>query len=149
SQGPLKDFVHHNSLHAFQDMKFYEAIFKASKIFGYKVTFSVAEYRNLYRIGRIHPAVLERVIREREGAEHFDEWYHKVMHATYGGKLDARIRMLRYEWRKHYPIDLNNAVHPLLFRILCSYLDQGIAITPFPFVDMGLLNAIRTLEKSS
>src|SRR6185503_5176703 len=118
SQGPLKDFIHHNSLHAFQEMQFYDAIFKASKIFGYKVTFSLAEYRNLYQVGRIHRAVLERVIRERKGAEHFDEWYHKVMHATYGGKLDARTRKLRYGWHEHYPIDLNNAVHPLLFRIL-------------------------------
>ena len=149
SQGPLKDFVHHNSLHAFQDMLFYDAIFKASKIFGYKVTFSLAEYRNLYQIGRIHSATLERVIREHKGVEHFDEWYEKVMHGTYDGKLDARIRKLRYGWREHYPIDLNNAVHPLLFRILNSYLDQGIAINPFPFENTGLLNAIRTLDKNS
>jgi uncharacterized protein len=149
SQGPLKDFVHHNTLHAFQDMPFYDAIFKASKIFGYKVTFSLAEYRNLYKIGRIHTAILERVIRERKGAEHFDEWYDKVMNTTYDGKLDARVRKLRYGWREHYPIDLNNAVHPLLFRILASYLDQGIAITPFPFENTGLLNAIRTLDKNS
>ena len=32
SQTPLKDFIHHNSLHAFQHLKFYDAIFKASKI---------------------------------------------------------------------------------------------------------------------
>lgn len=149
TQGPLKDFVHHNSLHAFQEMPFYDAIFKASKIFGYKVTFSLAEYRNLHLIGRIHTKVLERIIRERKGIEHFDEWYDKIMNKTYDGKLDARIRKLRYGWREHYPIDLNNAVHPLLFRILNSYLDQGIAITPFPFENTGLLNAIRTLDKSS
>lgn len=149
TQGPLKDFVHHNSLHAFQDMPFYDAIFKASKIFGYKVTFSLAEYRNLHQIGRIHTTILERVIRERKGADHFDEWYQKVMHKTYDGKLDARVRKLRHGWREHYPIDLNNAVHPLLFRILNSYLDQGIAITPFPFENTGLLNAIRTLDKNS
>lgn len=149
SQGPLKDFVHHNSLHAFQDMKFYDAIFKASAIFGYKVTFSLAEYRNLYRIKRIHKDVLERIIRERKGDEHFEAWHDKALHATYGGKLEARVQDLRYGWRKHYPIDLNNAVHPLLFRILCSYLDQGIAITPFPFENTGLLNAIRALEQNS
>lgn len=149
SQGPLKDFVHHNSLHAFQEMSFYDAIFKASKIFGYKVTFSLAEYRNLYKTGRIHPKVLDRVIREGKGVEHFDEWYHKVMHETYDGKLDARVRKLRYGWREYYPIDLNNAVHPLLFRILNSYLDQGIAITPFPFENTGLLNAVRMLDKQS
>ncbi len=149
SQGPLKDFVHHNSLHAFQSMKFYDAIFKASKIFGYKVAFSLDEYRNLHKIGRIHTDVIERVIRERKGDEQFEEWYNKVMYETYGGKLDARVRKLRYGWREQYPLDLNNAVHPLLFRVLCSYLDQGIAITPFPFVDTGLLNAMRTLEKNS
>lgn len=38
SQTPLKDFIHHNSLHALQHLKFYEAIFKAGKIFGYQVT---------------------------------------------------------------------------------------------------------------
>lgn len=149
SQGPLKDFVHHNTLHAFQDMKFYDAIFKASKIFGYKVTFSLEEYRNLYKIKRIQKNILERVIRERKGDEHFAEWYDRVMYATSGDSLDARVRKLRYGWRENYPLDLNNAVHPLLFRIVCSYLDQGIAITPFPFEDTGLLHAIRTLDKNS
>lgn len=149
SQGPLKDFVHHNSLHAFQNMKFYDAIFQASEIFGYKVTFSVAEYRNLYRINRIHKEVLERVIRERVGEDRFEEWVEKVMRGSYEGSLDARALKLRQGWREYYPIDLNNAVHPLLFRILCSYLDQGIAITPFPYEDQGLLQAIRTLEKNS
>ncbi len=149
TQGPLKDFVHHNSLHAFQDMSFYDAIFKASKIFGYKVTFSLAEYRNLYRTGRIHKVILDRVIKERKGVQNFDDWYSKVMHTQYDGKLDARVRKLRYVWREHYPIDLNNAVHPILFRTLCSYLDQGVAITPFPYENTGLLNAIRTLDKHS
>ncbi len=43
TQTPLKDFIHHNSLHAFQHMKFYDAIFKASKIFGYQVTLQLTE----------------------------------------------------------------------------------------------------------
>lgn len=149
SQGPLKDFVHHNSLHAFQSMKFYDAIFKASKIFGYKATFSLAEYRNLYQIGRIRKDILERVIRERKGDGQLEEWWNKIMYGTYDGKLDARIVKLRYEWRERYPIDLNKAVHPLLFRVLCSYLDQGIAINPFPLEGTGLLNSIRALDRNS
>jgi uncharacterized protein YbcC (UPF0753/DUF2309 family) len=40
-------------------------------------------------------------------------------------------------------------VQPLLFRIVCSYIDQGIAISPFPFEDKGLLNALRDLEDHS
>ena len=45
SQQALKDFIHHNSLHAFQHMKFYDAIFKASKIFGFQVHLQLTEYR--------------------------------------------------------------------------------------------------------
>ena len=48
SQQALKDFIHHNSLHAFQHMKFYDAIFKASNIFGYHVHLELNEYRELY-----------------------------------------------------------------------------------------------------
>src|SRR6266487_175306 len=75
TQGPLKDFIHHNTLHAFQNMKFYDAIFKASAIFGFQTTFSLAEYRDLYRIERITPEILARTIRERKGSEDFEEWH--------------------------------------------------------------------------
>src|SRR5687767_14182200 len=53
SQTPIKDFIHHNTLHAFQSLKFYEAIFKAGKIFGYQITLQLSEFRELYKIGRI------------------------------------------------------------------------------------------------
>src|SRR5258708_40190853 len=78
SQGPLKDFVHHNTLHAFQNMKFYDAIFKASAIFGYQTTFSLTEYRDLYAIKRITPEILARTIKEREGSKDFEEWHSRA-----------------------------------------------------------------------
>ncbi|MBP6516761.1 MAG: DUF2309 family protein, partial [Chitinophagales bacterium] len=53
SQTPLKDFIHHNSLHAFQEMKFFDAIFKASTVFGYQATMPLHDFRSLHRIGRI------------------------------------------------------------------------------------------------
>lgn len=46
SQQALKDFIHHNSLHAFQHMKFYDDIFKASKIFGFQGSLQLPEFRN-------------------------------------------------------------------------------------------------------
>lgn len=149
TQGPMKDFVHHNTLHAFQGMKFFDAIYKASAIFGYQTTFSLDEYRDLYGIGRITPEILERVIKESKGAENFAEWQERVLHKDYSAEKEARIGKLRAEWKRQYPIDLDNAVQPLLFRIICSYVDQGIAIVPFPFEDRGLLNALRSLEERS
>ena len=149
TQGPLKDFVHHNTLHAFQDMKFYDAIYKASAIFGYQTTFSTTEYRDLYKIGRITSEVLEMTITQRKGAKHLKEWRQKVLYEEYDESAEPRVGKLRSEWARLYPIDLDNAVQPLLFRIVCSYIDQGIAITPFPYEDKGLLNALRSLEDHS
>ncbi len=149
TQGPLKDFVHHNTLHAFQDMQFYDALFKASAIFGYQTTFSLTEYRDLYAIKRITPEVLARTIRERKGPEAFEIWHEQVLYKEYDWAIEPRIGRLRSEWKRLYPLDIDNAVHPLLFRIIGSYLDQGIAISPFPFEDKGLLLALRDLEKHS
>lgn len=149
TQGPLKDFIHHNPLHAFEQMKFYEAIFRASQIFGYRVTFTLTEYRNLYTIKRITPEVLQRVIRERYGSRAYKPWHHKVLYKTYDWSIEPRIGRLKNEWKRFYDIDLDNAVQPLLFRIICSYVDQGIAVSPFPYEDKGLLHALRNLEQKS
>lgn len=149
SQGPLKDFIHHNTLHAFQDMKFYDALFKASAIFGYQTTFSLTEYRDLFAIKRITPEVLAEAIAARKGNKDFEQWHSRVLHKKYDQDIEPRIGQLRSEWKRLYPIDMDNAVQPLLFRIICSYIDQGIAISPFPFEDKGLLNALRALEKRS
>ena len=41
SQAPLKDFIHHNTLHAFQEYDFHDALTRANKIFGYKTYLQV------------------------------------------------------------------------------------------------------------
>ena len=132
SQTPLKDFIHHNSLHAFQNMKFYDAIFKASKIFGYQATLPLLDFRRLYKIGRIHEAVLDRIISERKGLENLKLWKENTINVVYDENNNQRIGKLRANWKSIYKIDLDNLVQPILFRILSNYLDQGIAIWEFP-----------------
>lgn len=149
SQTPLKDFIHHNSLHAFQSLKFYDAIFKASKIFGYQVTLQLTEYRQLYKIGRIRNDVLERIIAGQKGADNLHGWKDKLLYKTYDTHNDARIGFLRAAWKSHYKIDLDNLVQPLLFRVLCSYLDQGISIWKFPVLKEGFLASVTELEQNN
>lgn len=149
AQAPLKDFVHHNTLHAFQDQRFYDAIRRASKIFGYKVSLSLEEFRSLYSNEQINHDVLERVIAERKGKANVEEWQAKALYGKYDESISPRIGQLRSNWKKKYYIDLDLLVHPLLFRILCSYLDQGISIWSFPDSKKGFLASIREIEQNT
>jgi uncharacterized protein YbcC (UPF0753/DUF2309 family) len=149
TQTPLKDFIHHNTLHAFQGLKFYDAIFKASKIFGYQVTLQLSEYRELFKIGRIKKETLEKVILESKGQAQVKPWLDKLLSGKYNTSNYARIGSLRSHWKTAYKIDLDSQVQPILFRILCSYLDQGIAIWKFPVSEDGFLASVRDLEKDS
>jgi uncharacterized protein len=149
SQTPLKDFIHHNSLHAFQGEKFYDAIFKASKIFGFQATLQLSNYRDLHKNGRIKEAILIRAIETRQGRTHLEHWKENVLAKTYDENSDSRIGHLRSHWKKDYKIDLDTLVHPLLFRIFCAYLDQGIANREFPNENKGFLETIKAIEANS
>src|SRR5688572_15331503 len=149
SQTPLKDFIHHNSLHALQNMKFYDAIFKASKIFGFQVTLQLSEFRELFRKGRIREDVLDKIITDKKGADHLEVWKHNLLEKNYNTSVTPRIGRLRSHWKSQYKIDLDNMVQPVLFRILSSYLDQGISIWKFPTAENGFLASVRDLEKNS
>ena len=149
SQQALKDFIHHNSLHAFQHMKFYDAIFKASKIFGFQVSLQLAEFRKMYETGRIRKDILEKRITIKKGDAAIAEWKQRMVHTEYDTINHPRIGQLRKQWKEQYSFDLDNKVHPLLFRILCSFLDQGIAIKDFPVANRSFLESIKEIEQNS
>lgn len=149
AQAPLKDFVHHNTLHSFQHLPFEEALRTASAIFGYKLTLSLQEYRQLYQQGRIRKDVLQQVIAEQKGKAAVANYNKKLLEGSFQMPGLPRIGALRSGWKKHYQVDLDSLVQPTLFRILCSYLDQGISIWSFPVTDRSFLDALREMERNS
>lgn len=149
AQSPLKDFIHHNTLHAFQNLRFDEAIRRAEKMFGYKTSLPIDEFRKLYKSGKIIHKNLERVIVERKGTEGLHAWLHKMLEEDHDTSNIARIGELRSNWRSKYYLNIDSVTHPKMFRILCSYLDQGIAIWKFPEDDKGFLTTLREIEKYS
>lgn len=149
AQAPLKDFIHHNTLHAFQDLPFHEALHRASDLFGYKVYFSLHEYRQLYQSKRINESIIDRVLIEKKGAQKLEPWKKKLISEPFESEFSPRVNSLRNQWKLSFGIDLDSMVHPLLFRTLCSYLDQGISIWSFPVQNKSFLSAIREIERSS
>jgi uncharacterized protein len=148
-QAALKDFIHQNTLQAFQKLKFHEALVNASETFGYKVCLKLGEYRALYKVNQISENILNRIIAERKGAAAVKEWKEKMCFQKYSRQSLPRIGQLRANWKKQFQMDMDSLIHPILFRILCSYLDQGISIWTFPAREKGFLNSIRELEKFS
>ena len=147
AQAPLKDFIHHNTLHAFQQSTFFDGINEAHEIFGYKVLLSIDAYRKLFKEGKINEAVLDRIIEEKEFP--LQIWKDKLIKQPFLEEEIPRIGLLRANWKSFYKIDLDSLVHPILFRIIGSYLDQGVSIWNFPTSEMGFLQSIKELERNS
>lgn len=146
AQNPLKDFVHHNTLHAFQHKNFHEALAKATTIFGYKTYLPLTDFRNRFKKNEINESVLNWVIEKEKGKENFSVWKDKLLNQNYDESIKPRIGNLRANWKKEYAINLEKSTHSLLFRVLCSYLDQGIALRTFPEKASSFLDAVKTLE---
>ena len=156
-QAALKDFVHHNTLHAFQNDSFHEGLWKASQIFGYATYLSVDEFRAHFSSGRISEEVLDAELTKYIdslqtglplfGAS-FELWKNKLLRSDFSRPIYSRVGELRSHWKKKFGINLNKSVHPILFRLLSSYLDQGISNWRFPVRDKSFVESLRTLEQN-
>lgn len=148
SQAPLKDFIHHNTLHGFQALPFHEAMKRANQVFGYKTYLSLEEYRLLYQQGKIKPALLKKVLHQQP-ATSSQEFLDKMLHEPATQVFEGRIGLLYDHWKTDYHLNLSKEVHPLLFRWVAAYLDQGIAQKELPVKGTDFLNTIRLMDQYS
>jgi uncharacterized protein YbcC (UPF0753/DUF2309 family) len=147
AQSTLKDFIHHNTLHAFQDRYFFEALREANSIFGYATTLKLEEYRHKFEEKKIDENILISLT-EKHGYD-WSEFSEKLLHVKYEEDFTGRTGIFRSLWKKYYNIDLNLEIHPFLFRFTGSYLDQGISIWRFPVWNKGFLTTIREMERNT
>src|SRR5688500_5007430 len=90
AQGPITVFIHHNTLHAFEDLPFHEAVQQGAKTFGCQPYLSEDRYRQELTRGRIRPEDLAAVLREELG-DRADEPV-----PPSGSRFELRRAMLHY-----------------------------------------------------
>jgi uncharacterized protein YbcC (UPF0753/DUF2309 family) len=149
SQSPLKDFVHHNTLHAYQHHSFHLAMQEASEMMGYQVYLPLEDFRMLYYSGKIKDEILNRILIEKKGKERLEEWRNKLLVHPFETQKTQRIGALRNRWKVDYNINLSKYTQSILFRLIGNYLDQGISLDHFPRSEAGFLASIKALDKSS
>ncbi len=67
AQGPITAFVHHNTLHAFEDLEFDSAVRKGARLFGCHPYLPEKQYREMLTTGRIRESDIEAVLMELLG----------------------------------------------------------------------------------
>ncbi len=68
-QGPIGVFIHHNTLHAFQHLKFEDAVQQAARLFETEPFMTEAAFRKDFAAGRITPENLDVVLSREADAE--------------------------------------------------------------------------------
>src|ERR1041385_7792436 len=67
AQGPISIFIHHNTLHAFEHLRFEEAVETAADRLGREPYLAEARYREKLASGRILARDVERLLHEQLG----------------------------------------------------------------------------------
>jgi uncharacterized protein YbcC (UPF0753/DUF2309 family) len=93
AQGPITVFIHHNTLHAFEDLKFDEGVQAGARVFGCQPYLSEDRYRQELAKGRIREVELRTVLREDLGGRADEEIL------SFCTRFELRYAMLKHPLR--------------------------------------------------
>lgn len=114
-QGPIKDFIHHNTLHAFQGEAFDQAVLRASRLYGARSRLCLSDWEEMSGRGVV----------SEEGKRFAG--YTGSPSRNAGIPLGWVNDGIRVPGFLRMGIDVITETRSPLFRILSNYLDQGIA----------------------
>lgn len=100
SQGPITAFVHHNTLHALEDLGFTAAVGKGAVIFGCQPYLTEQAFRELVVAGRIRSQDIEAVLVDKLGERAQQDL------GPLGTRLDLHLAILSHELHDGPTIDV-------------------------------------------
>jgi uncharacterized protein YbcC (UPF0753/DUF2309 family) len=100
AQGPITVFIHHNTLHAFEDLSFHDAVKQGGKLFGCQPYLPEDHYRQDLARGRIRDEDLSAALIDDLGDEA------DTLLGFLGTRYRLRLSMLKYPLRLAPPEEL-------------------------------------------
>jgi uncharacterized protein len=152
-QGPIKDFIALNPLHGFGSVRFDAATEDCAEIYGGRTYLSWSTYQAAAKAGNLAERELERVFKIRQTPREIQDQVRKnLAHPPAESEEEVPKGWASNGLKHHYfrklgvPMDL--LAPPIFFRLLSAYLDQGIALRPFPN-NSNLFHGVGGLVKQS
>jgi uncharacterized protein YbcC (UPF0753/DUF2309 family) len=93
SQGPITSFVHHNTLHGFEDRPFDQGLAEGSRTYGCEAYLSEDQYRSYLATGRIRLEDLEAALLDDPAADL------ETLIGLFGTRFHLRLAMLQFPLR--------------------------------------------------
>jgi uncharacterized protein YbcC (UPF0753/DUF2309 family) len=93
AQGPITVFIHHNTLHAFEDLPFHQAVACGARMLGCEPYLAESYYREALTTGRIRADDLFTVLEDDLGLRAIDSIARLV------SRIELRLAMLQYPLR--------------------------------------------------
>ena len=152
SQGPLKDFIHHNTLHHFQSLAFEDGVEVASKIYGANRFLSLDEYYKYIDDGKIDLNIFKKLLFETFSDQTIASQYLEIVEKRINLAITSKnnSQSLKSQWNLIIGEDLNQLVNPILFKLISQYLDQGISFWKMPNSNVETFyNCVKLLVQNS
>ncbi len=147
SQAPLNNFVHHNTLHAFQKYSFKDGLKTAGRKFGFRVYRSIHSYRDDYQSGKISGNTLDKIISRYHPKEDMPFVKDSLLYEKFEDFATPEVGRMRSQWKELTHLNIEKEIHTSLFRIVGAFLDQGVSRNGFPFSpEKTLISSIREIE---
>lgn len=93
AQGPITVFIHHNTLHAFEDLPFDQAVARGGQVLGCEPYLPESRYRDALATGRIRADDLLAVLEDDLGLKAIDGVARLI------SRIELRLAMLQYPLR--------------------------------------------------
>lgn len=151
TQAHIKDFVHHNTLHAFQKDSFHSAIARANRMYKAKCYLPIKEYQSLFDSGQMTEDGINLALKINKFNFSSDEFKKNLN--QYESYITSNIYLENNSLHQlrdlKFNTNLTSLTKPIMIRLSNHFFDQGIAVRGLPHQNETFWHCIQKLTQNS